>query len=159
MTDARIEIQVSCRGYRRESRGARRNLVVSLAKSENRRFHLEGRCSRETSSRLFAQTSARHHPSACLGIVLLSSQSYKTSRWTGPPPSSSTLPGGVHLRQRLAIEALPPDALRRLPPVPIVAAADGAVVHLHIDSGWDDRRSGEAIWTCRMGGGWGEGRQ
>lgn len=87
--------------------------------------------------------------------MLLSSPSYKTPRWTGPPSSSSTLP----LRQRLAIEALPPDTLRRLPPVPIVAAADGAVVHLHIDSGWDDRRSGEAIWTCRMGRGRGDSKE
>lgn len=92
-----------------------------------------------------------HRPSACLGIVLLSS----LPRWTGPPSGSPTL----HLGQRLAVEALPPDTLRRLPPVPVVAAADGAVVHLHIDSGWDDRRSGEAIWTCRMGRGRGEGGQ
>lgn len=75
----------------------------------------------------------------------------------GAPVELFHPPGGVHLRQRLAIEALPPDTLRRLPPVPIVAAADGAVVHLHVDSGWDDRRTGEAIWTCRMGRGRGRG--
>uniref|UniRef100_A0A3P8T6P0 BRCA1 associated RING domain 1 n=1 Tax=Amphiprion percula TaxID=161767 RepID=A0A3P8T6P0_AMPPE len=54
-------------------------------------------------------------------------------------------------RQRLAVEALPPQALRRLPPVSVVAAADGAVVHLYFNSGWDDRCSSKAIWTCRMG--------
>lgn len=58
---------------------------------------------------------------------------------------------GVSLRQRLAVEALPPQALRRLPPVSVVAAADGAVVHFHFDSCRDDRRSSKAIWTCHMG--------
>lgn len=99
--------------------------------------------------------------SGCLGIVLLPCQSFKTSRWTGPSAELFLLLGGVHLRQRLAVEALPPDALRRLPPVPVVAAADGAVIHLHIDSCRDDRCSGEAIWTCRMGekGGAGDSKE
>jgi len=32
-----------------------------------------------------------------------------------------------------------------------VATADGAVVHLYFNSGWDDCCSSKAIWTCRMG--------
>ena len=51
----------------------------------------------------------------------------------------------------LAVEALPAQALRRLPPVPAVAAADGAVVHLHFNAGRDDRCSSKAIWTCHTG--------
>ncbi|CAL8342249.1 unnamed protein product [Boreogadus saida] len=47
--------------------------------------------------------------------------------------------------------ALPPQALRRLPPVPVVASADGAVVHLHFDPCRDDRGSSKAVWTCPMG--------
>jgi hypothetical protein len=32
-----------------------------------------------------------------------------------------------------------------------VTAANGAVIYLHFNTGWDDRRSGKAIWTCLMG--------
>lgn len=51
------------------------------------------------------------------------------------------------LRRRLTVQALPSQTLRRLPPVPAVAPTDGAVVHLHFNASWDDRRSSEAIWT------------
>lgn len=89
--------------------------------------------------------------SGCLGLVLLPCQSHKMLQKAGPCLSSPTGPGGRSLRQRLAIEALPPQALRWFPPVSVVAAADGAVVHLHFNSGWDDRCSSKAIWTCHMG--------
>lgn len=65
----------------------------------------------------------------------------------GVPPFSS----GGFLWRRLTVEALPPQALRRLPPVPAVAPTDGAVVHLHFNASWDDCGSSEAIWTCHMG--------
>ncbi len=63
------------------------------------------------------------------------------------PPFSSW---GV-LCCRLTVETLPAQALRRLPPIPAVAPTDGAVIHLHFNASWDDRRSSEAIWTCHMG--------
>lgn len=85
------------------------------------------------------------------GIVLLPCQSYKMVQSAGPRLSFSNVPGRVSLWQRLAIEALASQALRRLPPVSVVATADGAVVHLYFNPGWDDRRSSEAIWTCHMG--------
>lgn len=146
-TDARIEIQVSCCGCRTESRGARRNLVVSLKTG--------GSTWRAGAAVRRVQGSSLNRPHVIIRRLAWELCSCPLSRTEhrgglGPPPSSSST---LHLRQRLAIEALPPDTLRRLPPVPVVAAADGAVVHLHIDPGWDDRRSGEAIWTCRVGRG------
>lgn len=81
----------------------------------------------------------------CGGIVLLPCQSYKMVQCRQGLAWAVLLMES--LWQRLAVEALASQALRRLPPVPVVAAADGAVVHLHFDPGWDDRRSSKAVWT------------
>lgn len=68
------------------------------------------------------------------------------------PVAAGRLPGASRevvrppLRRGLSVEALPAQALGRFPPVPRVAAADGAVVHLHLDARRDDGGPGrEAV--------------
>lgn len=69
-------------------------------------------------------------------------------RTSHPRPPFTALEGFL---RRLTVEAFPPQALRRFPPVSAMASTDGAVVHLHFNASWDDRRSSEAIWTCHVG--------
>lgn len=56
--------------------------------------------------------------------------------------------GGFLLQSLLAL-ALALGALRRLPPVPVVAVADVTVVHLHFNAGGNYCGSCKAIWTCK----------
>lgn len=54
---------------------------------------------------------------------------------------------GALLQSLLAL-ALALGALRRLPPVPVVAVADVAVVHLHLDARGNYRGARKAVGTC-----------
>lgn len=132
------------------------------------RVKLEGRNSRETSSIIFSLVKVvlKLCESCCFCFLFFSFFFCFFLRNCAPAlsiiqngavgralPELIHHPRGVSLWQWRTVEALPPQTLRRFPPVSIVAAADGAVVHLHVDPGWDDRCSSKAIWTCRMGKG------
>lgn len=67
----------------------------------------------------------------------------------GRPPHPP--PAGGHRQARalhdLLALALALGALRRLPPVPVVAVTDVTLVHFHFDASRDDGGSCEAVWT------------